>query len=120
METTQKTQSLSIIVAQQEHRIDLPGELLHGAIPVLEKMDADMDNGWKLSREFVENPNILQRCQIAANRLLTGLHSENESSVLLMAAYIRSRMPQTRSVIINHEGEDDQTLFYDAQGKPIV
>ena len=36
-------------------------------------MDQDMDAGWQMSRDWVDNPSREQRCQIVADKLLTAL-----------------------------------------------
>ncbi len=73
-----------------------------------------MSRGWQLGREFVSRPNLHQRCQIAAERLLTALHTENPASKNLMAAFILSRLPDVAAVNINDEGEANETLFYNS------
>jgi hypothetical protein len=66
-----------------------------------------------MSREFVARPDRLQRCQIAADRLLTGLMQQNEATVMLMASYIALRMPGVVGVNIDTEGEMQNTeLLY--------
>ena len=70
-----------------------------------QKMDNDMDKGWQISRDWVENPDSKQRCQIAADKLLTAINRENETLVTLMAGYIISRMPGVKTVNIDTSGE---------------
>lgn len=62
-----------------------------------------------MSREWVECPNLIQRCQIAADKLLSAIHSENETLMLLMAAYIVSRLPDVSGVKIATDGEMMET-----------
>ncbi len=70
-----------------------------------------MDAGWQMSREWVDNPDNVQRCQIAADKILTAIHSENEKIATLMAAYILKKLPNITSVDIDTEGDINQTLF---------
>lgn len=104
---------LIIMVADDERRVSLSHDMLRDAAPIISNMDSDMSNGWNLGPAFIPSPNRIQRCQIAANRLLTALHTNNEASVSLMAAYILSTIPETGTVVINIEGEAEETLFYD-------
>jgi len=104
---------LIVLVADEERRISLSQGMLQDAAPIIDNMDRDMSRGWSLGPAFIPSPNRIQRCQIAANRLLTALHTNNEASVSLMAAYILSTMPETSTVVINVEGEAEETLFYD-------
>ena len=45
------------------------------------KMDGDLDNGYQMGRYWVENPNPEERCQIAADRLVTAIENENKKEV---------------------------------------
>jgi hypothetical protein len=78
------------------------------------KLDVDMDHGWQMGPEFIENPDKLQRCQIAANKLLTSLSGANETMVMLMAGYILKRLPGVAGVRIDTGGEMLHTeMIYD-------
>jgi hypothetical protein len=102
-----------VIVGDQVYAVELPEGLLEGSREFHDKLDADMDRGWQMSREFVARPDRLQRCQIAADRLLTGLMQQNEATVMLMASYIALRMPGVVGVNIDTEGEMQNTeLLY--------
>jgi hypothetical protein len=76
-----------------------------------QKMDRDMDGGWQMGPEYVENPDRVQRCQIAANKLLTSLSAANETMVTLMAGYILTRLPNVNGVDIDTNGEMLNTRF---------
>jgi hypothetical protein len=102
---------LKISVADEELFVDVPDSVLTEAEAFFVKMDRDMDHGWRMGRQYVEDPTITQRCQIAADRLLTALHQENEHTKLLMAGYILSRMPKVERVIIDHTGSMQNTEF---------
>ncbi len=105
--------TLSVLVAEEQRLLSVDQTMLDDAYPLLEKMDQDMDNGWQLGRSFVQSPSTMERCQVAANRLLTALHTQNQASMTLMAAYILMRLPGVKTVNINSEGEANETMFYD-------
>ncbi|MGB5708006.1 MAG: hypothetical protein WBM41_14395 [Arenicellales bacterium] len=105
--------TLFVLVAEEQRLISVDQAMLDDAYPLLEKIDQDMDNGWRLGRRFVHSPSTLERCQVAANRLLTALHTQNQASMTLMAAYILRRLPGVKTVNINSEGEANETMFYD-------
>jgi len=96
---------LDVIVNDQIHRLNVPPDMLEEGEAFFQKMDRDMDRGWQMSREFVEQPDRVNRCQIAANRLLTAMESGNETLALLMAGYILTRMPGVAKVDIDTNGE---------------
>jgi hypothetical protein len=98
-----------VIVGEQEYAVQVPEDLLDEARAFHDKLDADMDRGWQMSREFVARPDRLQRCQIVADRLLTSLSQGNEATAMLMASYIALRMPGAIGVDIDAQGEMQNT-----------
>ena len=102
---------LKAIIDEKTIPIEVPDYMLTEAEEFFNKMDTDMDNGWQMSREWVENPNNVQRCQIAADRILTSVHTDSEKMATLMAAYILKKLPNVSSVDIDTEGDMTQTQF---------
>lgn len=95
--------------------VALPPTLLDEAADFFERMDRDMDEGWQMGREWVESPNRIQRCQIAANKLLGAIESGNEPLKMLMAGYILSRAPDVAAVRIDTGGEMQETELLSAE-----
>jgi len=102
---------LKVIVDEKIIPIEVPDYMLAEADELFTKMDKDMDAGWQMSREWVDNPDNVQRCQIAADKIFTSIHSENEKMATLMAAYILKKLPNISSVDIDTEGDITQTSF---------
>lgn len=100
-----------VIIGEQVYAIEVPDELLSEAAEFHARLDRDMDRGWQMSRQFVELPDALQRCQIVADRLLTSIINGNEATTLLMAGYIALRMPGAVGVDIDASGEMQNTVF---------
>ena len=100
-----------ITVEEQTRILSVPDELVREAEEFFHKMDRDMDSGWQMSREFVEQPNRLQRCQIAAHKLLGAVSTGNMALAALMAGYIVARLPGVSGVDIDTTGEMQQTEF---------
>jgi len=96
---------LNVVVDEQTYPIEVPEFVLTEADALYDKMDADMSKGWQMSREWVENPTTKERCQIAADRLLTALENENQDLATMMAGYILKRMPGATTVRIDVEGD---------------
>lgn len=96
---------LDVIIDDQNHRIELPDSMLDEAEDFFRKMEDDMSHGWQMGPEFVESPDTTQRCQIAANKLLTSHAARNPLVMQLMAAYILKRMPGVQAVNIDTNGE---------------
>lgn len=102
---------LKVIVDERTIPIEVPDYMLAEAGDFFAKMDADMDSGWQMSRTWVDEPNDLQRCQIAADKILTAMHTENEKMATLMAAYILKKMPNASTVDVDSEGDMTQTVI---------
>lgn len=100
---------LNIIVDGRTNAFEVPDEILVEAKDFFDKMDADMAKGWQMSRDWVESPDAEQRCQIAADKILTAIENENEKMLMLMAAYILHTMPGVKSVNIDITGDMNET-----------
>jgi len=98
-----------VIVGEQAYAVEVPETLLGEAREFHDRLDRDMDRGWQMSREFVERPDRLQRCQIVADKLLTSLAQGNEATAMLMASYIALRMPGAVGVDVDAQGEMQNT-----------
>ena len=96
---------LNVIVDERALAVDVPPHMLHEAEDFYRTMDRDMDHGWQMGPEFIENPDKVQRCQIAANKLLTSLSTANETMITLMAGYILKQLPGVTGVRIDTAGE---------------
>jgi hypothetical protein len=100
---------LNIIVDGRTNAFEVPDEILLEAKDFFAKLDADMDKGYQMSRDWVEKPNAEQRCQIAANKILTAIETDNEKMLMLMAAYILHTLPGVKSVNIDITGDMNET-----------
>jgi hypothetical protein len=103
-----------VVIADQVYAVEVPDELLREAAEFHARLDRDMDRGWQMSREFVAMPDRLQRCQIVADKLLTSIMNGNETTAMLMAAYIALRVPGTVGVDIDASGEMQNTVLLHA------
>jgi hypothetical protein len=72
-----------------------------------------MDGGWQMSREWVENPDQADRCRIAASRLVDAVMTGKETLAMLMAGYIKARMPGVTAVNVDTSGELGATELID-------
>lgn len=100
---------LNIIVDGRANAFDVPDNLLSEAKDFFNKLDSDMDRGWQMSRDWVENPDAEQRCQIAADKILTAIETDNEKLLMLMAAYILRTLPGVKSINIDITGDMNET-----------
>jgi hypothetical protein len=100
---------LKITFDNNSRDLDVPAELLENGKPFFDKMDRDMARGWQMGAEWVEQPDLVNRCQIVADKLLNAAAGGNENLVLMMAAYILDRVPDAVEIIIDTGGEPFNT-----------
>ncbi|VAW72632.1 hypothetical protein MNBD_GAMMA15-1574 [hydrothermal vent metagenome] len=96
---------LKLTIDDETYNIDVSEQMLEEAKEFYAKMDADMDKGWQMSRFWVEQPDLYQRCQIVADRVLGAFHTENKKILNLMSGYILSRVPHIEEVIVDTTGD---------------
>ncbi len=113
---------LNVIADDQSVELNIPPALLTKAQDFFDRMDRDMDAGWQMGRQWVERPDLHQRCQIAADKLLTALENHNRKLAMMMAAYILTHLDNVSAVDIDTSGEMVGTEFIvsdaSAQARP--
>ena len=102
---------LKLVVGEQTYAVDVTDTRLVEAEDFFQKIDRDMDRGWQMSRQWVDHPDTVQRCQILADKALTALHKRNRQMVELAAAYILKRLPGVTCADIATDGDMTQTRF---------
>ncbi len=102
---------LTVTVDTKTFQIDVPQFVIDDGEEFFNKMDQDMNNGWQMSREYVSDPNVVQRCQIVADRILTAMHNNNRDIMLMMAGYILTRLPKVIHITIDNTGNMQETQF---------
>jgi len=96
---------LKVTIDEKTFPLELEEGMISSGKEMFAKMDADMDQGWQMSRTWVEAPNDIQRCQIVADKMLTAIQQEKSATVGLMAAYILNKMPGIQAVDIDTSGD---------------
>lgn len=102
---------LNIAIDGQNLDINVPDSMLSEARDFFEKIDSDLDNGYQMGRYWVDNPNGEQRCQIAADKLVTAIENENRNMATMMSAYILSKAPHIESVVVDSAEEIQEIHF---------
>jgi hypothetical protein len=103
---------LNLIIDDWSMNLEIPQNYLKRMQTTFEQMDQDMDKGMQIGQNWVAHLNTTQRCQLAANHLLTALETDNEGLALMMGGYILSRMKNIKQVIIDNNGEPQATQFF--------
>ncbi|HEY5604850.1 MAG TPA: hypothetical protein VIM41_17235 [Gammaproteobacteria bacterium] len=100
---------LTVHIDDVTKTLDLPENLLQEGEEFFQKMDRDMDQGWQMSRMWIDHPNAVERCQIAASKILDAISAENQTLLMLMAGYIKSRRPDVIGIRIDTAGDMTET-----------
>ncbi|MCW9012352.1 MAG: hypothetical protein OQL06_01115 [Gammaproteobacteria bacterium] len=96
---------LNITIDQESYELEVKQELLDELKSFFEDMDKEYDRGVQMGRFWVESPDDEQRCQVAVNKLVNAMYSEDKRSLYIMAAYIVSKFPDVKELIYNSEYE---------------
>ena len=102
---------LNIRIEEQTYPVEVPDLIVNEAQEYFDLLDSDMDKGWQMSRDWVDQPDNEQRCQIVADRILGAIEHENSKSLVMLSAYILARMPGLKLVDISTNGEMQETEF---------
>lgn len=106
--------TLDVYVDEALVKVEIPPEVLERGQEFFAIMDRDMDKGWKMGPTYVETPDATQRAQIAADKMLTAIDTENKRLMTLMAGYIVARLPNVRAVRVATDGDPTGTEFVQA------
>jgi len=96
---------LKVVIENKTYPIKVPEQIIAEGSDFFDKIDRDMDMGWQMSRDWVDHPDQVQRCQIVGDRMLTAMHNDNEEMLVLLSAYVLARIPGVREIHIDTNGE---------------
>ncbi|MGF1545974.1 MAG: hypothetical protein ACFCUG_01440 [Thiotrichales bacterium] len=110
---------LKVFIDDQMIPVKVPEFILDPGSDYFTKLDNDMNRGWQMARSWVDQPNLEQRCQIIADRLLTAIENDNQKVASIMAGYILVRAPAVRHVRVATNGEVQETELLDDRDEAI-
>lgn len=96
---------LKVVIEDQVYPVTVPDEIVRDGEDFFAKLDSDMDKGWQMSRDWVDNPDLEQRCQIVGDKMLTAMHNNDQRLMLLLSAYVLNRVPNVTAIRIDTNGE---------------
>ncbi len=76
----------------------------------IDNMDSQMDQGIQLGKDFIQNPNALQRSQFVANSLVNHLLKEKYSVAIAMCTYLAKRMPELKQIKCKEESDKSLSI----------
>ena len=102
---------LNIILGENEYPLKIKEKIVTEGQPFFNQMDSDMNKGWQMSKSWVERPSQFQKCQIAADRLVTSIHLNKKETAIVLADYILNQMPTVKVIDIDISGNMEETSF---------
>mgnify|MGYP000063637526 CR=1 FL=1 len=96
---------LVVIVEDWQKQLEIPDEVVAQGHDFFDMVDKDIDKGWKMGPDYIENPTHDQRIQIVADRLLTAIETEKNELRDLLAGYIINRDNSVTAVRIAPNGD---------------
>lgn len=96
---------LNLTIDERQAQIQISERVLQQGHDFFEKIDTDMNKGWRMGPEYVENPNQEQKIQIVADRLLVAIENSNKNLIDLLAGYIMTRDPSIKNIRIDINGD---------------
>ena len=105
-----------IVNGQSQIEYDRNKSLPENQLEYLDKMDQEMDSGFELAGEQIDEPDLLQRAQFVAGYLAQALFSENDQMIAASCSWIAVRLPDLKQVkILQDDKQISIDLVFDEQ-----
>lgn len=111
--------TLEIHIEDDRYQVTVDTQIVDHAAEMFKNMDKDMDQGLRMGPQYIEQPNTTQRAQHVADKLLTAMETGNEAMAQAMLGYILARLPTTRVIRIDTNGEPLNTSLLDGYGSEL-
>jgi antirestriction protein len=103
---------LTIDLGGQQHQLTVPAAIITEATDFFTTIDTDMDHGWHIDGQWIQQPNALQRRQIVTEKLLAAVTAHNDQLALLMAAYLLRQWPTLTTIKSDSQETSATAEFY--------
>jgi len=103
--------NFNITIDEESYTLEVSDAIMKELQGVIEEMDADFDKGARIGRYWIDVPSDEQRCQIAADKVVSALHQQNVRMFYQMAAYILTKFPTLQMVTVSSDFEVSDIHF---------
>jgi hypothetical protein len=103
---------LHITIEDLEYTLEVPDDLVHNGEEFFARIDADLDKGQQMGRQWRASLNLEDRIRIVGDRLLSTLERENHATGRMLAAYILNRAPTIARLDLDTSGEPQETEIH--------
>lgn len=98
---------LSLFVNEQlTFEYDRSTELDDQQLAFLDRMDQDMDRGFRIHGEMITEPDVKQKATFVTMNLLRALQQDDQAKIAISCAYLVTRLPHT--VEVHARDQDDR------------
>jgi len=94
-----------IVNGQSQVEYDRDKSLPERQMEYLDKMDQEMDTGFTLGDEKIDQPDLMQRAQFVAGYLAQAMISDNDQMIAASCSWLAQRLPDLKQVKIDHADE---------------
>jgi len=97
--------NFNITIDEESYTLEVTNELMQELQSTHNEMDAEYDKGLQLGRYWLDAPNLEQRCQLTANKVVGAIHQENIRQFYITASYILAKFPNLKQVTVSSDFE---------------
>jgi len=97
--------NFNITIDEASYTLELSEQLMQELQGPIAELDEEYSKGIQLGRYWLDQPDDLQRCQFAADKIVSAIYQENVRQFYLMSAYILSKFPTLKRVTVSSDYE---------------
>lgn len=103
--------NFNITIDEESYTLEVSDTIMQELQGVIKDMDVGFDKGARIGRYWIDTPSDEQRCQIAADKVVSALHQQNVRMFYQMAAYILTKLPTLKMVTVSSDFEVSDIHF---------
>jgi len=103
--------NFNITIDEESYTLEVSDEIMKELQGAIEDMDADFDKGARIGRYWIDAPSDEQRCQLAADKVVSAVHQQNVRMFYQMAAYILTKFPTLKMATVSSDFEVSDIHF---------
>jgi len=103
--------NFNITIDEESYTLEVSDAIMKELQGTIEEMDADFDKGARIGRYWIDVPSDEQRCQIAADKVVSAVHQQNVRMFYQMAAYILTKFPTLQMATVSSDFEVSDIHF---------
>ncbi len=97
--------NFNITIDEESYTLEVKDELMQELENIHKDMDEEYDKGIQLGRYWIDTPDLEQRCQLTANKVVSAIHQEKVRDFYLHSSYILRKFPELKRVTVSSDFE---------------